>query len=172
MALQNTSKIMISACLLGDKVRYNASSAVIINDTLNQWLKNNRLVSICPEILAGASIPRMPSEIVGGDGNQVLNGRAFVFNKAGNDETILFINGAKKTLEIAKKNNICIAILKERSPSCGSHVIYDGTFSGKRIHGKGVTAALLERNGIRVFNENEVEQALLFLTINYQEIMR
>jgi len=94
-----------------------------------------------------------------GEWLDVLEGKAKVMDIEGHDVTIYFLKGAEYTLRLAEKYNIEIAILKEKSPSCGTHHIYDGHFDSTLIPGFGVTAAILEQNGIRVFSENELDQA-------------
>ena len=135
-------KIMVSACLLGDNVKYNGANNK--NDELIAFLKDYEVIRVCPEIFGGLSTPRDPSEII--------NNKVVTIN--GMDVTNEFTNGARKTLEIAKANNIKIAILKKNSPSCGSDTIYDGTFSHKVVNGDGITARLLKENGIIVFDED------------------
>ena len=135
-------KIMVSACLLGDNVKYNGGNNK--NDVLIKFLENHEIIKICPEVMGGLSIPRVPSEIR----------KNKIFNKEGIDVTNYFMDGARKVLELAKKENIKVAILKERSPSCGSEFIYDGTFTGTVINGEGVTTKLLRENNIIVLNEN------------------
>ncbi len=139
-------KIMVSACLLGDNVKYDGTNNR--NQDLINFLKKYEIIKVCPECLGGLSIPRVPAEI---KNNKVIN-------KDNNDVTNEFILGAMKTLEIAKKNNIKIAILKESSPSCGSNTIYDGTFTHTKIKGNGIMATLLKENGIIVLNENNYEE--------------
>ena len=135
-------KIMVSACLLGDNVKYNGKNNY--NKGLVEFLKDYDVIKVCPEVMGGLTIPRIPSEI---NDNKVLN-------KEGIDVTESFNKGAIKTLEIAKRENIKVAILKEKSPSCSSNKIYDGTFSGKLIDGYGITANLLRTNSIIVLDEN------------------
>ena len=125
--------------------------------------KRGAPVHFCPEIAAGFPIPRPPAETVGGDGRLVLSGHAKVFEDTGVDVTEMFVVGAMKAVDFAKKNKVRIAILTDGSPSCGSTYVYDGNFTGKQIPGKGVTAELLEQNGIRVFSEDQIEDALVFL---------
>ena len=155
-------KILISACLLGEKVRYDASDLLIENPLLKQWQQQGRLIPICPEVAGGMSTPRAPAEIMagggGGGGQTVLTHQTLVVDNTGKDVTQYFIRGAQKALALAKENHCVAAILTERSPSCGSHLIYDGSFSSKRIAGMGVTSALLRQNGISVFNQNQLEQ--------------
>jgi uncharacterized protein YbbK (DUF523 family) len=156
-------KILISACLLGENVRYNAEVFPLENEILKNWIFENKLIPFCPEVAGGLPVPRLPAEIVNSTSKGVLNGEGKVINSAGNDVSDNFIKGARLALEIAKKNNIKIAILKESSPSCGSNTIYDGTFSKSKKMGKGITTTLLEENGIKVFNENQVSEAYLYL---------
>ena len=139
-------KIMVSACLLGYNVKYDGNSN--LNSELIDFLKDYEIISICPEVMGGLTIPRVPSEILA---NKVLN-------KEQNDVTKEFIKGADKTLELAKKNNVKVAILKDGSPSCGSINIYDGSFSNIVINGQGITAKLLKDNGITVLNENNYKE--------------
>jgi uncharacterized protein YbbK (DUF523 family) len=156
-------KILVSACLLGNKVRYDANDVPTKSDLLDVWRAEGRLVSFCPEVAGGLSVPRLPAEIIGTDGNAVLDGTAKVVDNQGTDVSEFFINGAKKALEAAQSNNIKVAILKSKSPSCGSSFIYDGTFSSVQKVGQGVTTALFERNGIKVFSDLEIEKAAKYL---------
>ncbi len=158
-------KILISACLLGERVKYHGGHALVENSTLDQWRKEERLVIICPEVSAGFPTPRRPSEIIGGgDGEDVLSQSAKILNHDGTDVTDGYIAGAKNALALAIQHQIKIAILKENSPSCGSSLIYDGTFTGKKRSGKGTTSALLAANGIRIFSEFEIHEALILIT--------
>ncbi len=156
-------KILISACLLGELVRFNAERFESIPPLLRQWQAEGRLVMVCPEVDGGLPVPRPPAEIISGDGKDVLQGAARLLTVEGTDVTEHFLTGAQHALEVARQHRIKIAILKERSPSCGSTAIYDGSFSGKIKPGKGVTAALLEANGIRVFSEEALEDAAVYL---------
>ena len=149
-----TSMKLCSSCLLGIKCKYNGESNK--NQKIIELSKTETLMACCPEYAGGLPTPRDPSEIVEGDGYDVLDGKAKVMTKNGIDVTSEFIKGANKTLEQAKTNNIKIAILKQRSPSCGSGQIYDGTFSGKIKTGDGVTTALLKRNNIKVLSEDSI----------------
>jgi uncharacterized protein YbbK (DUF523 family) len=156
-------KILVSACLLGNKVRYDANDVLCESWHLGMWQAEGRLVAFCPEVAGGLSAPRLPAEIRGADGNAVLNGSAKVVDNTGKDVTEFFLRGARKALEAAQASNAEIAILKEKSPSCGSSFIYDGTFLSVRKIGQGVTTALLEQNGIKVFSDLEIEAAAEFL---------
>ena len=139
--------ILVSACLLGTPCRYDGKSqpcqAVIdLQDTY-------RLIPVCPEVLGGLPTPRVPSEIVGN----------LVLTKDGRDVTHNYLAGAEKALAIARENECDTAILKERSPSCGTGCIYSGKFDRTTVSGNGITAALLLKNGIRVFGESYIEKA-------------
>ncbi len=155
--------ILVSACLLGNKVRYDANDVPTESSLLDDWKNEGRLISFCPEVAGGLSVPRLPAEIIGTDGNAVLDGTAKVVDNQGNDVSRFFINGATKALEAAQSNNVKVAILKSKSPSCGSSFIYDGTSSSVQKVGQGVTTALFERNGIKVFSDLEIEKAAEFL---------
>lgn len=152
-------KILISGCLVGLKVRYHGGDALCSNQVIDKWAKEDRIISICPEVSAGLPIPRPASEIIQGTAKEVLQGKAKVLTNTGIDRTDAFIKGAFKALSLAKKFNIKIAIFKQNSPSCGNTTVYDGSFSGSIIPGSGVTAQLLHDHGIRVFNELELREA-------------
>jgi uncharacterized protein YbbK (DUF523 family) len=156
-------KILVSACLLGNRVRHNASDAECNNSILQAWLLEGRVVPFCPEVAGGFPTPRPAAEIRGSGGQAVLEGTAQVIEIDGRDVTAGFLNGAMKTLEAAREHGVKLAILKEASPSCGSTIIYDGTFSNRVMIGQGVTAALLMLNGIRVFNEADIDAAANYL---------
>lgn len=157
-------KILISSCLIGFQVRYHGGDARCNHPLLQQWLLEDRLIPVCPEVLGGATVPRPPAEIVGiGGGKAVLEKRACIRTNTGVDETDLFVSGAQLTLALVKKHRVKIAILKERSPSCGSTTIYDGSFTGKTLIEVGVAAALLIQNGVIVFNEHQLNEAQDYL---------
>ncbi|MDF2038351.1 DUF523 domain-containing protein [Bacillus sp. CMF12] len=145
--------ILVSSCLAGLEVRYNGTHS--LDNKISNLVGENKAVTVCPEMLGGFSTPREPAEIVGGDGEDVLDGKAKVVEKSGNDVTELYIKGAYATLEKAKKINATIVVLKENSPSCGSSMIYNGEFKGNKIVGNGVTSALLKRNGLQVISEEQ-----------------
>ena len=142
------ASIGISACLAGRVCRYDGKSKTI--DEMTELARSGDAIIFCPESLGGLPIPRLPAEIVGGNGNDVLDGKAKVVNQAGEDVTSMFVDGAERVLSLLKFNGVTHAYMKERSPSCGVKEIYDGTFSGRIIGGPGVTTALLLRNGITV----------------------
>jgi len=159
--VNNTSKVLISSCLLGNRVRYDGGCCPVNHPRLAKWIEQGRVVSICPEMAGGLSALRLPAEIIGSDtGLGVFNGTARVFDCKKNDVTAQFVDGAKAAVELAKKNNIRVVILKESSPSCGSKLVYDGTFKNKKISGVGVTTAYLQEAGVAVFSEFQIDEAL------------
>ncbi|TXC92999.1 DUF523 domain-containing protein [Metabacillus litoralis] len=151
--------ILVSSCLAGYEVRYNGSHS--LNKTVKQLLDENKATAVCPELLGGFSTPRQPAEILGGNGYDVLDGNAKVIDDSGSDVTDLYIKGAYLTLEKAIEVKATMVILKEYSPSCGSSMIYNGEFKNQRIVGNGVTTALLMRNGIEVFSEENLIEGLI-----------
>ncbi len=153
------AKVLVSACLLGEKVRYHGGDATLDHPILERWRREGRIVSLCPEVSGGLPTPRPPAEIVGGAGDSVLRRVAFVRRLDGTDVTDQFTAGAEAAVALARTHGIDVAVLKDFSPSCGSSAIYDGTFSGNRASGEGVTAAALRRAGVRVFSEQELDAA-------------
>lgn len=153
-----TSKILISACLLGHAVRYDGKGKPLAHPAIERWTQEGRLVTICPEMAGGMAVPRPPAEIEGGGpGLDVLEGRARVIEITGGDVTSQFIDGAQKALAFAKEHGCAYALLIDGSPSCGSVAIYDGSFSGRKQAGNGVTAALLAQAGIAVFSPANID---------------
>jgi uncharacterized protein YbbK (DUF523 family) len=126
------------------------------SDRAIELSKTETLIPICPEQLGGLPTPRVPQEIQGGAGEDVLNGKCKVLNKDGEDVTKGFIKGAQEALRIAEQFNIGEFIGKSKSPSCGCGQVYDGTFSGKLTDGDGIATALLRRNGIRIIPEENL----------------
>lgn len=112
-------------------------------------------VPVCPEMAGGLGSPRRPAEIVGGDGEDVLDGRARVVDDRGRDVTDAVLAGAYQALAVAQAEGVTEAVLKDGSPSCGSQEVYDGSFTGTRRPGEGVTAALLRRHGVAVVSEHD-----------------
>jgi uncharacterized protein YbbK (DUF523 family) len=157
------AKVLVSACLIGERVRYDGVKVPCDSETLKCWKHDGIIVPFCPEIAGNLPVPRPPAEIIKGTGTDVLEKNTGVFNINGQDVTESFIRGAEKTLSVARKMQIKIALLKDGSPSCGKTIIRDGSFSGSKRPGKGVTTALLEKNGIRVFSENEIQIAATYL---------
>lgn len=148
---------IVSACLMGCECRYDKKSNPF--DLAFQLVQKGEAIPVCPEQLGGLPTPRNPAEIVGGDGFDVLDGKARVIDNQGNDVTQHFLDGAYQALRIAQTVGATKAILKERSPSCGSHQIYDGSYTKTKKSGVGVTAALLIKNGIVVASEEESDQS-------------
>ena len=153
-------RILVSACLVGAKVRYHGGDAACDHPILKRWLEEGRIVSVCPERDGGLPTPRPPAEIVGpGAGEGVNRHLAIVRTAAGENLSDAFRCGAGTALDTVKRYGIRVAVLKEGSPSCGPSFVYDGTFTGTRVRGRGVTAALLESAGVRVFSETSIEAA-------------
>ena len=146
----------ISACLGGVACRYDGGSNEITE--LKKLVEKNQAIMICPEVLGGLPTPRHPAEIQGGDGFAVWEGLAKVLYKEGNDLTEEFKQGAIKAFEEIQKLKITGLVLKERSPSCGSSLIYDGSFSGTRIKGMGVATAYFIRQGLPVYSEENWQE--------------
>lgn len=131
------------------------------NDVLARWRAEGRLVAICPELAGGLGVPRPPSEIIGdGGGLAVLQGAARVEDPQGHDVTPAFVTGAEAALALVRAHGIRVAVLTDRSPSCGITTIHDGTFgSGMRPGLMGVTAALLHRHGVALFTQHQMAEA-------------
>lgn len=136
-------KILVSACLLGHKCRYDGNSNLV--SKIVQLNDKYILIPICPEVMGNLSIPRNKSERKGN----------IVIDEYGNNVTSFFFMGANKSLDIAIKEKVDFCILKENSPSCGVHFIHDGNFKGNKIKGKGITCELLEKNNFKCYSENE-----------------
>ena len=136
-------KYLISGCLIGENCKYNGGNN--LENIAKALFDKGLALSVCPEQLGGLSTPRIPAERIGDK----------VISENGIDVTKEYNKGAQKTLKVALENNIKIAILQARSPSCGSKQIYDGTFSGTLIDGEGKTAQLLKANGIKVITIDE-----------------
>lgn len=152
--------VLVSACLMGHKVRYDGGDKACDSGVLEHWKKQGRVVVICPEVAGGLPTPRPPAEIEGAQGGvQVLRGAARVIEDTGRDVTPQFVTGAQAALQLAQARGVRVAVLKEGSPSCGSAYSYDGSFSGATVARPGVTAALLRAHGIFVFSENELPLA-------------
>lgn len=158
-------RILVSSCLSGERVRYDGATDGCKDSILVRWRQQGHMLVFCPEVAGGLSVPRPPAEIIGkGGGSAVIEGRAKVINRHGRDVTEHFFDGAQKALEKALFWGVKVAVMKDGSPSCGSSYIYDGSFTGGRTAGQGVTAALLGQMGIRVFSERQIAQAAAHLT--------
>ena len=143
-------KIMVSACLAGENCKYNGGNNR--SEELLSWLSGHTVIPVCPEVLGGLPVPRIPAEIVNGQ----------VMNREGRSVDAEFREGAGKALEIARKEKPDIIILQSRSPSCGVNEIYDGSFSGKLIPGHGVFAALALESGFQVVDAEDAEREDVF----------
>lgn len=141
-------KILISACLVGDKTKYDGRSNY--TPKIKELLEKYELVPFCPESEGGLSIPREPSERLGDK----------VVSKDGRDVTRQFQTGAELAYNICMYLGIKVAILKSKSPSCGVNEIYDGTFTGRKVKRDGVTTEYLKRKGIKVITEEEIDSLL------------
>ena len=141
-------KLLISACLLGIPCRYDGKSVRGVD--VSHLREKYELVPVCPEIYGGLSTPRVPSERRGDK----------TIMKDGRDVTENYIRGAEAAYQLCLQLDCKIALLKERSPSCGKNKIYDGSFSGVLVDGEGVTAEYLRLRGIKVFGESEIEELL------------
>lgn len=150
-------RVVVSSCLLGNPVRYDARDKRCEHPVLLRWIEEGRVVSACPEMLGGLGTPRPPAEIVTEDGVRR------VITNAGHDVTREFEDGAQATLGEAVRHDVRVAILKSGSPSCGSSFVYDGSFSKTRVPGEGVATALLRQRGIAVFSEDELEEAQAYV---------
>jgi uncharacterized protein YbbK (DUF523 family) len=152
--------VLVSACLLGEAVRYDGGDKLCDHAILQRWQREGRVVPICPEVSGGLPVPRPPAEIVNRAGGMaVLDGAASVHDVNGRDVTAAFLKGAEQALARARTRGIRVAVLKEGSPSCGSSYTYDGTFTRQRNPEPGVTTALLRAAGIHVFSEAQLADA-------------
>jgi len=155
-------KVLISGCLYGDLVRYDGKPVDFKEPLFLKWKEEGRLIPFCPEVFGGLEVPRSDCQRRGDK----------VFNRLGEDVTEEFIKGSREAVRIAKENDIAFAIMKERSPTCGSSIIYDGTFSGNRIPGEGVAVEMLRKQGFLVFNEDSLSEANEVLkALETEEIM-
>ena len=153
-----SQKVLVSRCLLGHRVRYDGGASGPYGQ-LARWQDEGRIIALCPEVAGGLPTPRAPAEIPGGQGLDVLNGKAPVMTSEGEDVTAAFMDGAQQALALVNRHGIRIAILKANSPSCGNVQTYDGSFSGVNVEGQGVTAALLAGAGVQVFSELQLDDA-------------
>lgn len=148
-------KLLVSACLLGQPVRYDGQSKPIKQlDWLQQLQTQGLVVEACPEMLGGLGVPRPPAEMVEGR----------IITTTGIDVTTEFQFGAERTLSLCQKHQVTHALLKANSPSCSNEQVYDGSFSRTLVAGMGVTAALLQQHGIAVFSELQLAELKAALT--------
>lgn len=137
--------ILVSACLLGCPCRYDGAAKA--DPRVLALMERHTLIPVCPEQLGGLPTPRLPSERREGG----------VFDRGGKNVTPQYRQGAEEVLRLARLYGCTHAVLKERSPSCGSGQIYDGSFSHVLVPGSGVAAALLAQNGITVLGESQAD---------------
>ena len=150
--LNKKGKVLVSSCLIGINSQWDSGEKR--NEKLIGLVKSGSAVFMCPEQAGGMPTPREPSEIeYGKTAKDILVGAGRVLTKSGRDVTKEFVDGAKQVLALCKELGITTAVLKEKSPSCGSIKTYDGTFTGTKISGKGITAELLTQHGIQVYSE-------------------
>ncbi|MEV4743296.1 DUF523 domain-containing protein [Streptomyces sp. NPDC049555] len=140
--------MLVSACLRGVPCRFDGKHKA--SPEVEDAVAGRAVVPFCPEVAGGLVTPRRPAELVGGDGYDVLDGTARVVEDTGRDVTAEFLDGARRALAAARNGGCTEALLMPRSPSCGRGAVYDGSFTGRLVPGDGVTAALLQRNGIAV----------------------
>lgn len=151
--------ILVSSCLLNLFSKYDGSSNS--HELILQYCHHGKYIPVCPEQLGGLPTPRRPVEINGVSGRDVLSGAGKAITADGDDYTAEFIQGARQVLKMTELFPVNAAILKERSPSCGSCFIYDGSFTHTVKSGEGVTAALLRQHGIPVYSEQTITKELL-----------
>lgn len=156
--MEKYGKTLISCCLIGMKTTYRRKSNR--KKELVELFRCGEFIPVCPEQLGGLPTPRLPAEIEGGQGRLVIEGKARVIRSDGVDVTEEFLRGAREVLRIAGLIKPRCIIFKERSPSCGVHYVYDGTFSNRLVRGEGVTTALLRRFGFNVVSEKEFLESL------------
>ena len=140
--------LLISACLMGIKCRYDGGRKPL--DCLDELMEKHVLIPVCPEVVGGLPTPRVPAERIGDK----------VITKDGRDVTCEYVQGAEEALRLAQMTGCTHALLKERSPSCGLGMIYDGTFTGTVVPGSGVAAELLSKNGVAIYGESRIEELL------------
>jgi len=150
-------KVIVCACLFGHPVRYDGMARPFSAAQTRKLSTLFQVIPVCPECLGGLQVPRPAAEIVGGSGADVLSAKARVRTAQGEDQTEAFVAGARSVLECALKHQVQFAILKANSPSCGTSQHYDGSFCGKLRPGQGVTAALLQRHGIQLISEENLQ---------------
>lgn len=150
-------KILISACMHGARVRYDGRhNSIMEHPAVARWQAEGRLVPICPEVAGGLPTPRPPAEAQS-------HFPILITTAEGEDVTPQFLLGAEIALETAQEHEVCCALMKARSPSCGNNQVYNGSFDGTLVPGSGAAAAELIRAGIPVFNENQLDQLINFV---------
>lgn len=147
-------KILVSQCLYGgEPVRYDGKSKAETDPRFLKWKEERRLIPVCPEVFGGLPTPRADAQRVG----------VKVIARTGKDVTFEYMKGAHEAVRLAKEHDVLCALMKEKSPSCGSNKIYDGTFEGNLIEGQGTAVELLREAGIKVFSEEQLDQIELLI---------
>ena len=147
-------KILVSQCLYGgEPVRYDGKSKAETDPRFLKWKEEGRLIPVCPEVFGGLPTPRADAQRVGDK----------VIARTGKDVTFEYMKGAHEAVRLAKEYGVLCAVMKEKSPSCGSNKIYDGTFEGNLIDGQGTAVELLRKEGVKVFSEEQLDQVELLL---------
>ena len=152
---EKAKRIVVSACLLGEKCRFDGGSKPSENVLAYCRREGMEVLAVCPERDGGLPVPRTPSEIQGGDGEDVLAGKARIVSIDNEDRTEAFVSGAKRCLERIERFKPDLAILKDGSPSCATRRVYDGTFTKKTREGEGILAVLLRKHGCRAISEKQ-----------------
>ena len=137
--------LLVSACLLGENCKYNGGNNY--NAAVAEFVKDQDVLTVCPELMAGLGCPRTPIEIVDG----------VLMDRNGNNVDAAMREAVAKVMEMIRKEDIQCAVLQSRSPTCGVNQIYDGSFSGKRIPGSGVLAQALQQAGYRVIDAEDIK---------------
>lgn len=148
--------ILVSACLLGDNVRYDGGNSLIEHAAIKNWLDQGRIVKVCPEREGGLPVPRPAAEIISRFPPRIMDANQ-------NDFTSEFLDGAERARLLAKQHKACCALMKSKSPSCSNGQVYDGSFSRTLTDGPGIAAAELLQYGIPVFNEHQLTELVNFV---------
>jgi uncharacterized protein YbbK (DUF523 family) len=152
-------RILVSACLIGWPVRFDGAAKTLHHPLLAEWAAEGRLVPLCPETAGGLAVPRPAAEIeAGAEAVTVLAGEARIVDADGGDHTVAFCEGARIAVATARVRGCRFALLTEGSPSCGVELVADGTFSGRRRAGEGVTAAALRAAGVEVYTAADIDR--------------
>lgn len=159
--------IIVSSCLLGIYAKYDGGSNA--HELLGRYTRRGKYIPVCPEQLGGLPTPRQPVEIVSGNGQDVLAGVSMAVSKGGDDVSMHFVRGAREVAAIVRAFPVTAAILKERSPSCGVNLIYDGSFNHVTKTGQGVTAAILKQLNIPLYSEADLTEELLLKLLGDDE---
>ncbi len=147
--------ILVSMCLVGIDCNYKGQSKP--NKRVIELIRRGKAIPVCPEQLGGLPTPRSGARILSGNGEDVLNGKTKVITDAGEDVTENYLKGAEYTLKLCREYGITSVILKQGSPSCGKGKTQGGKTERFLTEGNGVTVALLKRNGISVYSEEDLE---------------